>query len=187
MFDFKNYRPGALYFIALAVIVIIGLGIYFGCYFSYNNEEVSLRKQADAQRGKIETVYDQTWKIISQKAQVSDQYKNAFKEIYPEIISGRYSEGGGELMKWVTEANPEFDTSLYKDLMQSIEVQRTAFTRTQETMLDIIREHSTLCESVPGKWLISNTSPIEYTIISSTKSKYTMETGLDDDIDLFKD
>lgn len=181
----NNTTIGAI--LGLVAIVVVGIGIWIGSYFSYNNEEVSLRNQAEAQRGKIEGVYDNMWKIISQKAQVSNQYKNAFKEIYPEIIAGRYSEGGGELMKWVQEANPEFDTSLYKDLMQSIEVQRTAFTRTQETMLDIIREHTTLCQTFPGKWFIANNKPIEYTIISSTKSKEVMESGLDDDVELFED
>jgi hypothetical protein len=53
-------------------------------------------------------------------------------------------------------------------------------------MLDIVREHKTLCSTYPGKWFISNTTPIEYTVVSSTRSKDVMNTGLDDDVDLFK-
>lgn len=171
--------------VTIGVLLLCALGIV-GAYFSVNNEEVSLRKQAEAQRGKIEAVYDQMWKIISQKAQVTDEYKEAFKEIYPELIAGRYSqEGDGSLMKWITEANPEFDASIYRDLMQSIEVQRITFTKAQERILDIIREHETLCETYPGKWFVSNTTPIEYTIVSSTKSKMAMETGMDDDVEVF--
>lgn len=174
----------------IVIIIAIIFGAFLltgvGMYFSYNNEEVSLRKQAEAQRGKIENSYDAMWKIISQKAQVTDEYKEAFKEIYPDLIAGRYEKGDGNLMKWITEANPEFDTSLYKDLMQSIEVQRMAFQKVQDKMLDLIREHETLISTMPGKWFISNKASIEYTIVSSTKSKMTMETGIDDDIDLFK-
>ena len=108
-------------------IILITLLVIFGCgvfgvvtsYFSYNNKEVSLRAQAEAQRGKVEGVHDKMWKIIQQKAQVTDEYKDAFAEIYPNIISGRYQgENDGALMKWVTEQNPNFDTSLYKDLME---------------------------------------------------------------------
>jgi hypothetical protein len=88
-------------------------------------------------------------------------------------------------MKWITEANPNFDTSLYKDVMDAIEGQRTIFSREQKKMLDIIREHSTLCKTYPGKWFISNTSEIEYTVVSSTKSKAAMETGIDDDTKLY--
>jgi hypothetical protein len=88
-------------------------------------------------------------------------------------------------MKWITEANPTFDTSLYKDLMQSIELLRTEFQKAQERTLDLIREHNVLLTTVPSKWFVSNKEKIEYTVISSTRSKTVMETGLDDDINLF--
>ena len=174
--------------VIIAVSIILGIGIIsvVSLYFSYNNTEINLRQQAEAQRGKVEGSYDRMWKIISQKAQVSEQYKDAFMEIYPELISGRYANDGDMLMKWIQESNPNFDTSLYKDLMQSIEIERISFQRSQEKMLDLIRQHTVVCNTFPGKWFISNKTPIEYTIISSTKSKMTMETGLDDDLDVFQ-
>lgn len=172
--------------IALLVILGCGIGTVVGAYFGYNNKEIALRAKAEAQVGKIEGVHDKMWKVIQQKAQVTTEYKDAFAEIYPEIISGRYSgNGDGSLMKWVTESNPNFDTSLYTDLMQSIEILRSEFQRNQETMLDLVREHKTLCTTYPGRWFISNTMEIEYTVISSTKSKVVMETGIDDDVKLF--
>ena len=172
--------------IILAVMLVFITGVScMSMYFSYNNQEVALRKQAEAQRGKVEGTFDAMWKIISQQAQVSDQYKEAFKEIYPDLISGRYKDNN-TLMKWVQESNPNFDTRLYNTLMQTIEVQREQLKKSQERMLDLIREHETLCETYPSKWFITNTTPIEYTIISSTKTKYTMETGVDDDVELFK-
>jgi len=174
--------------ILIALLVILGCGAatFAGMYFSYNNKEIALRAKAEAQIGKIEGVHDKMWKVIQQKAQVTTEYKDAFAEIYPEIISGRYSgEGDGSLMKWVTESNPNFDTSLYTDLMQSIEILRSEFQRNQETMLDLVREHKTLCTTYPGRWFISNTMEIEYTVISSTKSKVVMDTGIDDDVKLF--
>ena len=64
-------------------------------------------------------------------------------------------------MKWIKESNPNFDVSLYKDLMQSIEIQRSEFQTSQERMLDIIREHETLVKTYPAKWFISDTKPIE--------------------------
>ena len=172
--------------LSITIIVVLFLAVISICYFSYNNKEISLRKQALAQEEKIEVVYDKVWKVIQQKVQVSNEYKNAFTEIYPQLMEGRYGgEGDGTLMKWITESNPNFDTSLYKDLSQSIEVLRTEFQKNQERMLDIIREHSTLCERYPSRWFISNKEPIEYEVISSTKSKMVMETRMEDDIDLF--
>ena len=190
MVDYKNVNTNSgmskVVWLIIALFAVIALTVCGSMYFSYNNQEISLRKQAEAQRGKVEGVFDTMWKIISQQAQVSNEYKDAFKEIYPDLIAGRYSQGDGSLMKWIQEANPEFDTSLYKHLMQTIEVQRLQFQKSQERMLDIIREHETLCETYPGTWVVKNKAPIEYTVISSTKTKLTMETGIDDDVDLFK-
>ena len=174
--------------IYLAVIIIVVLGIFtgVGAYISYNNTEVSLRNEADAQRGVIEGTHDKMWKVISQKAEISDQYASKFDTIYQHIISGRYSSGDGTLMKWIKESNPQFDSSMYKDLMQSVEILRSEFLTAQERMLDIQREHKNLCEQIPSKFFISNSSPIEYTMVTSTKSKEVMKTGIDDDTDLFK-
>ena len=172
--------------ISIISIIVCAVITIAGCYFSYNNKEITLRTQAEAQYDKIEGVHDKMWKVLQQKAQVSNEYKNAFADIYPQIISGRYSgNGDGSLMKWVTEQNPNFDTSLYQDLMMSIEILRSEFQRNQETMIDIVREHKTLCTTYPGKWFITNTQSIEYEVISSTKSKNVMETKVDDDISLF--
>ena len=170
--------------IVLLVVLVFSL-VTVSMYFSYNNTDARLRAQAEAQEGKIETVYDKMWKVLQQKAQVSNEYKESFAEIYPQLIEGRYSQGDGSLMKWITEANPTFDTSLYKDLMLSIELLRTEFQKSQERMLDIIREHNTLLTSMPSKWFVSNTERIEYTVISSTRSKRVMEERIDDDVDLF--
>lgn len=176
---------GKIIGVCIAVLVLLSGVIGFSMYFSYNNQDAKFRAQAEAQRGKIEGVHDKMWKTLQQKAQVSNEYKDAFSEIYPALIEGRYSQGDGSLMKWITEANPTFDTSLYKDLMQSIELNREEFRKTQERMLDILREHNVLITTVPSKWFIKNKEPIEYTVISSTRSKVVMETGLDDDVNLF--
>lgn len=172
--------------ISLAVILLIGVGTYAGCYFSYNNKEITLRTQAEAQRGKVEGVHDKMWKVLQQKAQVSNEYKDAFTEIYPAIMEGRYSgNGDGSLMKWVTEQNPNFDVSLYKDLMQSIEVLRTEFQKNQERMLDIVREHQVHISIFPNRMFITNKTPIEYTVVSSSNTKTVFSTNVDDNINLF--
>lgn len=171
---------------SVLAIVVLAAGSVIGCYFHYNNQEISLRQQSEAQRGKIEGVHDKMWKVLQQKAQVTDEYKSAFESIYPKLIEGRYSKGDGSLMKWIKESNPNFDVSLYKDLMQSIEIQRSEFQTSQERMLDIIREHETLVKTYPAKWFISDTKPIEYKVISSSKTKMVMQLGEDNDVDLFK-
>ena len=169
----------------ILICVIVVLIVLVGMYFTYNNKEVSLRKEINAQRGKIESVHDKMWKVIQQKAEVSEKYRETFEKIYPELISGRYAKDGNNAMKWIQEANPDFDTSLYKDLQQAIEIQREYFNNAQTRMLDVIKERETLLEQYPAKWFISNKEKIEYEVISSTKTKSTITTGIDDEVNVF--
>ena len=77
--------------VLITLLVILGCGVatFAGMYFSYNNKEIALRAKAEAQVGKIEGVHDKMWKVIQQKAQVTTEYKDAFAEIYPDVISRR--------------------------------------------------------------------------------------------------
>lgn len=152
-----------------------------------DNSEVSLKNAINSKKQDQEVTFDNMWKILSEKAQVADQYKTAFKEIYPQLIEGRYSGGDGTLMKWITESNPTFDVSLYKDLMSSIEAERNAFLTTQRQLIDLKREHDNLRTKWPSKWFINNdVAEIVIQIVSSTHSKEVIKTGKDDDVDLFK-
>ena len=148
--------------IAVAIIVVIFGIAGCGSYVSYNNSEVALRNEVEANIQDLENVYDKMWKIISQKAQISQEYKSSFDEIYTHIMDSRYDKGDGTLMKWIQESNPNFDVSLYKDLAQSVEILRTEFANKQTTIIDKIREHKTMGETMPGCWLISNKTPIKF-------------------------
>lgn len=169
----------ALIVVGVIVIVLVAM------YFAYNNREVALRKEADAQRGKIESVYDTMWKTLKQEAGVTDQYRQTFEKIYPELIAGRYSGNNNELFRMIQEQNPNFDTRLYDKLMQSIEVQRALFASSQQRMLDIIRERETLLEQMPSKWFISDRSKIEYEVITSDVTAEAVRTRRENDIELF--
>lgn len=170
--------------IIIIAVVVVAI-VLIAMYFSYNNKEIALRKEAEAQRGKIESVHDKMWKVIKQKANVTEQYRDMFEKVYPDIIAGRYSGEGAMAMKWIQEANPQIDATLYKDLMQAIEIQREHLNSSQTRMLDVIREREALIESYPSRWFISNKSKIDYEVISSTRTKTVMDTGLDDDIEMF--
>lgn len=170
---------------SVLVIALIGVVSWLTASWHYNNMERELRLKANAQISKVEARHDAMWKILNQKAQVSEKYKESFDTIYTHIIEGRYATDDGSLMKWIHEANPQFDSSLYKDLSDAIETERVAFFNEQTAMLDIKRQHDALCTTVPGKWFIDDKSEIEYKVISSTKSKQVMETGIDNDTQVF--
>ena len=166
--------------IVLAVIAVILLIMYFG----YNNREVALRKEAEAQEKNIAGIHDAMWKIIKEKAGVAENYRETFEKVYPELISGRYASDGSS-MKWIQESNPDFDTSLYKDLMLAIEAQRIYFQKAQQRMLDIIRERETLINAMPAKFFITNKKTIEYIVIASDITNRVVQSRIDNETLIF--
>ncbi len=170
---------GGSIFALILIVAIIGI--------TYGNKEVRVRNKITAQQEVIEGSFDKMWKIINQKAQVSSEYKDAFREIYKDLIEGRYgNEKGGSLMKLIVESNPNFDVSLYKDLMNSIEAERTSFFIEQKKLIDLGREHMDLLKTAPSSWFVGNRPEIKITIVSSEKTKQIIESGEENDIDLFK-
>lgn len=161
--------------IIIAAVILLIVVIYF---FSINNRETALRKEAEAQEKSITSVHDTMWKVIKEEASVSEKYRETFEKVYPELISGRYKENSTS-MKWIQESNPDFDTSLYRDLMQAIEAQRMYFQTSQTRMLDIIRERETLINSIPQKWFILNKEPIHYTVIASDHTNDIIKSRVD--------
>ncbi len=169
----------------LIIAGILGL-IWFSMSVSTKNTEIDLRATTVAQNEKCKIFFDKMWKILQQKAGVADQYKDAFKEIYIPLIEGRYSKGDGSLMKWVTESNPKFDVSLYKELMQSIEIERTGYFNEQATLIDMQREHAVLLQKIPSKWFLSDTlKPVVIIIVTSASTKGAYATGEENEVDLF--
>jgi hypothetical protein len=171
---------------SLILIAVIAL-IWFSMSVSTINKEIDLRTTTMAQQTKCEAYFDKMWKILKQKAKVADQYKEAFKEIYPKLIEGRYSKGDGTLMKWIQESNPQFDASMYKDVMQSIEIERTGYFNEQSRLIDLQREHSALLQKIPSKWFLNDTlKPIHIIIVTSSNTKEAYITGEENDVDLFE-
>jgi hypothetical protein len=172
--------------IVILIVVIIPVLGFFGMYVTYHNKDAELRNLIETKQRDNTNVFDATWKIIKQQANVAEEYKDSFKEIYPELIAGRYSNDGGTMMKWIQEHNPEFDSSLYKQLMVSIESQRLLFMENQTRLLDFKREHDNLRTRIPSSFFVSNI-PIEVMIVTSSQTDQVFQTGKDDDVSLFKD
>lgn len=172
----------------IGIVPVVVLAVIYGFMsVHYKNTEVGLRNQGKAQQKSNEAVYDNTWKILQQIAGVADEYKNGFKEIYPALMEGRYGNArGGALLSFVTESNPQFDMKLYEKLANSIEAQRTVFTREQQKLIDIKREHDDLLAMFPSSWFVGDRDPLEIQIVTSSKTEKVFETGKEDDVDLFK-
>jgi hypothetical protein len=166
---------------ALLVLGVIGVSTYIGL----SNQEVQLRQQVVAQQQNNQVVFDTTWKIIQQDAQVADQYKDAFAKIYPDLMNARYGKGDGTLMKWIQESNPNFDTSLYNKVATAIEAQRTNFANEQKKLIDLKREHDTLCMTFPGSIFLGSKQDIKIDVVTSTTTEQAFATHKEDNVKVF--
>jgi hypothetical protein len=166
----------------LAVLgVVLGLVLLLGLYWmSCVRSEVQLRNQISAQQDVNKASHDTMWKILQDKAGVTSEYKNAFADIYPKLMSGRYADRQKLLFQFVNESNPKFDTSLYKDLMASIESERKTFLREQKKLRDLKQAHDNLLDQPPSSWFLAGRSKIDVIIVTSTHSEEVFESGRDD-------
>ena len=165
------------------VLVFMAISLFM-TWVSYNNKEIALRTEVEAQKETVSANFDKMWKVIKQQAQVSDKYKDGFKEVYIGIMEGRYSKGNAPLMNWIKEANPQFDSSIYSKLMVSIESNRTEFFYEQKKLISLAKQHEVLITSIPGCWFLPNAKKVEYKIITSAVTQEAAKTGQENDIKL---
>ena len=89
-------------------------------------------------------------------------------------------------MKWIVEQNPQFDASLYKDLMTAIEGKREGFFIEQQKLIDIDRQHKDMRMTIPKKWVIGKRPDLEIVVINPIVAKDAFKTGIEPETNLFK-
>lgn len=200
------------FIIGLITLVALGAIVLF-TYISKNDQEVKLREDLFAQNDVVVNHFDNMTKVIIQTAQVPKEFQSqareSFKEIYPDLMTGRYRDSDGSLQKplmnWISESNPQFDlnafTSLYEKIQVVVEAQRNEFTTQQDKLRAFHAAHNKFCRTfwnknvfrfgkreVPkceGNVDFTEVSKNCIRYINSTNTKKILETGNEDDIDLF--
>lgn len=174
---------GKIALVGAILVLLVGSIIGIKC-IGWNNQEVDLRNSFVAQEKVTHSYFDKMWKIMKQQAGITEKYASDFKGIYSSIMEGRYSSGGG-MMKWVQERNPTFDSTMYTKLMNSIEAQREGFHREQSRLIDIQRSHNNLRQKFPSSLIVGSTTPLEVKLITSAVTKDVIETGEENNLELF--
>lgn len=155
------------------VLVVAGL-VVLGYFISVSNTEIRLRNLVKAQQEVCEANFDKMWKVIKQITHVSDTYLDAFKEIYPKLISGRYQ---GKDIAFIVEQNPPIDTSVLRQLATAIEINREQFFSHQRLLVARHNEHKTFIQSFPACILLPNAQEIKITVIKSDHTASVYATG----------
>jgi alpha-L-fucosidase len=167
--------------IIFAGIALLGVSQYIGYHNTWTDKKNLYEEQLEVDK----VIYDKVWKVIQQQAQVSEKYAEDFKSIYTDIMSERYENGGGKLMLWIQEQNPEFSQDMYMKLMNTIEVQRGEFAVNQKRLVSIHKELKNLKEKFPSNIFLGGKELPELVTITSTKTEKTFESGKEDEVNLF--
>ena len=158
--------------ILLVVVLLVVFAV--GYFISVSNTEIRLRNLVKAQQEVCEANFDKMWKVIKQITNVSDTYLDAFKEVYPKLIEGRYQ---GKDISFIVEHNPPLDTSVLQQLATAIEINREEFFSHQRLLVARHNEHKTFIQSFPACVLLPNAQEIKITVIKSDHTADVYATG----------
>ena len=170
---------GAAFMLAILMIFVMNI--------SYQNTYERIDQDILAQYKKIESNYDKMSRVILQQAGILNKYSTDFREIYKDMMTGRYGKDGSKAMfQWIKEQNPSIDASLDAKLMTTVESQRTGFDRQQGKVASMIAESNKMLKVAPSSWFVDGKIK-EAKIVSSTNTKMIVESGIDDSSnDLFE-
>lgn len=167
--------------------VCLGLFVFVMSGISVYNNQAELGNLYEMKVKANEAEFDNMWKKIKQTAQIPEQKKDAFKEVFIEYAQARTSDSAGSVVNFVRESNPNLDLGVYDNLMNTINGSRDSWTMRQTELVDIARQYNQNMVVFPRNlYLKVFFSKINPKVISSGKTKETFESGEDNDLDLFE-
>ncbi|MDP6442821.1 MAG: hypothetical protein QF805_03420 [Pirellulaceae bacterium] len=179
--------------IACIVLIVIPAVSFVGCGTSVYNQEVQLRNLHEANEDANKVVYNKFQKVIQEKAGVVNASVDAQERLFALIMNSKSGQGGGHLMKFIHENNPNPDQALtetskqFKDIMVSIEGLRTEFEKVQKRSLDIERQHKDILGGFWSSKLLAafggDSTKLETQIVVGPETTDAFETGQDSGVD----
>ncbi len=173
--------------LTIVLLVFVGLLIAGGImgvttYISYKNQFVEQRGTYNAQLASNKAYLDAQWKTFRDQTRISEEYAEQVKELYIGFIEGKYQNGVQQsgFMTTLQDVLPNFDQSMFKDLMITIESKRADFAARQTRLADIHRELVVLKEKPVSGFFLSGEVLPELILVTSTRTENSFATGKDD-------
>ena len=178
--------------ILIAVLALGALGIFVlgGEYISVHNTCVAKEASLEASKDQSKSVYDNFWKKVKEVASVPSNYSKDMAETYAKIMNARYGNSTQVAMNWIKEANPNFDSSMYKQVQEVVESGRNDFQASQKDMIDRVRDYKTYVGQLPTSFFASmggfpKINWKDYEVLSSERTDNAFQTHQDDAVDPF--
>lgn len=190
-----KYQRGLAGWIFLGVVVAITF-VLIASYVTNANYGNRAEQTLRATWEDNENILAQYSLKIGEIAQVPAMYRNDIKDIYRDVLRGRYGDKGSQAMfQFLKEQNPQIDAGLYKAIQQAMEAGRNEFRVAQTRLVDQKRVYVTNLGYVwKGMWLNVAGYPMinvgfqggsdDYEIITSEYAVEAFATGVDKGITL---
>lgn len=181
----KSITPAALILFITAFLFISAVTLGFTT-LSWHNQAAILSNSYEMKVKANSGEFDNLWKKIKQSAQVPEQKKEAFKEIFNSYASARKTGGDNQVMTWLQESVPNVDLQTYDQLMNIITGSRDTWTMKQTELVSIAEQHNAMLVSQPRGFVLSlfGHKKIDPKVITSERTEQVFESGKDDDISL---
>ncbi len=166
--------------LGVIMLALWGVGLY--------NTAQERRTVIEAKVSENESQFDNMWKQISQSAQVADANKEGLREILVGNSEARAGKSEQVVFNWIKEAAPNVDLSIYKQVMNIISGKRDFFTARQTELVEYCRVYNADLRKFPQGPVLKflGFKEIQPQIITSTRSKDAISTGMDNDTEVFK-
>lgn len=168
-------------------VILIAIGVVLATQFvGYHNRWTDVEAKYNAQVNNDKVIFDNVWKIIKQQSKVSDKYADKFRESYVAIMEARYGDDGregGGFLNVIQESNPQFDASMYKQLMNTIDSKRTEFTANQKLLISYHQELYLMKNKFPSNLFCYFKLLPELKTVTSSKTENVFETGEENDVE----
>jgi len=164
-------------FFAICVILVGGTALsLIGSYNSAVSQEAGIKAQYKQNQNQFSSHVQK----ILEMAQVPAMYTDDIMKVYAKVMEGRKGSEN-ELVRMITEANPNFDSKMYLNLQQAIEADRNEFKADQQTLLDKKRVYETTLGAFPsnvvlGAFGFPRINLAEYDIVTDDQTETAFKT-----------
>lgn len=181
-----KYLIGILALVA-AVVVLGGIMVGLWGVGIYNTAQERLTT-IEAKVSDNESQFDNVWKQVSQLAQVAEANKEGLRQILVGNSEARAGKSDQVVFNWIKEAAPNVDLSIYKQVANIISGKRDFFTARQTELVEYCRVYNADLRKFPQGFVLKflGFKEIQPKLITSTRSKEAIHTGVDDDVEVFK-
>jgi hypothetical protein len=140
----KKWMIGIACAVMLVIVVVL---VPVTSIYSAKNFAVTAEKGLAGQYMVCKNILSKYHKKMGELVQVPTMYKDDFKEIVTAEIQGKYGKDGSQAMfQFLKDREINFDSSMYKLIMQNVEIGQNEYANEQNILIDMIRAYATVVD-----------------------------------------